>query len=81
MDPTNPQERQSFIQQFASRLRFPQLFTIVLVLFVVDLFVPDPIPFVDEILFGLLTVLLASLRKGKEPEPRVVKNVTPRNPG
>ena len=60
------------------RLRFPQLFTFVLVLFLVDLVVPDAIPFVDEILLGFLTVLLGSLRRDRTPEPRVEKNVTPR---
>jgi hypothetical protein len=62
------------------RLRFPQLFTFVLVLFLVDLVVPDAIPFADEILLGLLTVLLGSLRRDA-PEPaveRTEKNVTPR---
>jgi len=69
------------IGRFASRLRFPQLFTFFLIVFLVDLVVPDMIPFADEILFGLLTVILGSLRR-KEPrpppsEPRVEKNVTP----
>lgn len=61
------------------RLRFPQLFTFVLVVFLIDLVIPDAIPFVDEILFGLLTVLLGSLRRDDAPEetPRE-KNVTPR---
>ncbi|HUF78065.1 MAG TPA: DUF6116 family protein [Thermoanaerobaculia bacterium] len=61
------------------RLRFPQLFTFVLVLFLLNVVIPDPIPFIDEILLGLLTVLLGSIRP-KEPldEPRVEKNVTPR---
>lgn len=33
------------------------------VLFILNLFIPDVIPFVDEILMGLLAVLLGSLRK------------------
>ncbi|HET6603941.1 MAG TPA: DUF6116 family protein [Xanthomonadaceae bacterium] len=48
---------------YARRLRFPQLFVITGVLFVINLLVPDPIPFVDEILLGLATVLLGSLRR------------------
>jgi hypothetical protein len=41
-----------------------------LTLFGVDLLVPDAIPFVDEILLGLGTVLLGSLRKRRaEPRP------------
>ncbi len=36
-------------------------------LFVVDLLVPDLIPFMDEILLALGTLLLAGLRKRREP--------------
>ncbi len=38
-----------FLERFAGRLRFPQLFAITLILFVVDLIVPDLIPFADEV--------------------------------
>jgi len=43
-----------------TRLRFPVLFAISAALFAVDLVVPDVIPFVDEILLGLATALLAT---------------------
>jgi hypothetical protein len=65
---------------FASKLRFPQLFTFMLVVFLVDLVVPDMIPFADEILFGLLTVLLGSLKReddGDAGRP-AEKDVTPK---
>lgn len=52
---------------FAGRLRFRTLFLVTAALFAIDTVVPDPIPFVDEILLGLGTLLLASLRK---PRPR-----------
>lgn len=70
------------IQRFASRLRFPQLFFLVAGLFVFDLFFPDLIPAIDEILLGLLTLLLGSLRnkdeapEGDDDRPPM-KNVTP----
>jgi hypothetical protein len=51
------------LMRFASRLRFPQLFLLAAVLFLVDLAIPDVIPFVDEILLGLATLLLGSLRR------------------
>ena len=54
--------------RFASRLRFPQLFFLVAALFLVDLAVPDLIPFADEILLGLLTLLLGGLRKKSPPD-------------
>jgi hypothetical protein len=35
------------------------------VLFVIDLVIPDPLPFLDELLLGLATILLT--RRGKTP--------------
>lgn len=49
--------------RFAERLRFPQLFLLTAGLFLLDLVVPDLIPFVDEILLGLLTLMFASWRR------------------
>lgn len=54
---------------YASRLRFPTLFLITLVLFGIDVVVPDPVPFIDEIMLGLLTLLFASWRKRRDPKP------------
>jgi hypothetical protein len=51
------------VTRFASRLRYPTLFKIVAALFLVDLVVPDVIPFYDEILLALGTLLLGSLRR------------------
>jgi len=48
---------------FAARLRFPTLFWITATLFVLDVLTPDFIPFIDEILLGLGTLLLGSWRK------------------
>ena len=42
-----------------SRLRSWQLVAVAAVLFLNDLFVPDPLPFVDETLLGLLTLWLS----------------------
>jgi len=49
---------------YLSRLRFPQLFLITAILFVADLIIPDFIPFIDELLLGLIALLLGSIRKG-----------------
>lgn len=56
---------------WAEGLRFPKLFLITGALFVADLLIPDFIPFIDEILLGLGTLLLSSLRRGtRSVEPR-----------
>lgn len=81
-DPMADPGTQGLIERFASRLRYPQLFFAVAVLFLIDLVIPDAIPFAEEILLGLLTVLLGRLRKPPEaPERRQIKDVTPRGGG
>lgn len=52
--------------RFARGLRFPSLFFVTACLFLVNLFVPDPIPLIDELLLGLATLTLASLKRRKE---------------
>jgi hypothetical protein len=54
------------VTRFAAGLRFPTLFKLVAALFVVDLLVPDVIPFMDEILLASGTLLLGSLRRRRE---------------
>lgn len=49
--------------RWASRLRFPYLFLLTAALFLIDLFVPDALPMADELIMGLLALLLASLKK------------------
>jgi uncharacterized membrane protein len=56
-----------------SRLRFPTLFFLIALLFVIDLVVPDFIPFVDEIILGLLTVVLGLLRERRGHDEPVEK--------
>lgn len=53
----------SLVTRFASRLRFPVLFALVAALFLVDVLVPDLVPFFDEVMLALATLLLGSLRK------------------
>lgn len=48
-------------------MRFPALFAITGALFILDFFIPDVLPFVDEILLGLGAALLRSWKKRKEP--------------
>ena len=56
------------LMRFVSKLSYPRLFMLAAALFVVDTLVPDVVPFADEILLGLGTLLLANLRKRKDPD-------------
>ncbi len=52
------------------RLRYPTLFLLTAVLFVLDTAIPDLIPFIDELLLGLGTLLLANFKNRKlDPSP------------
>lgn len=77
VSPTPPSPA-GWLLSYAERLRFPQLLLLVGSLFVLDLFVPDLIPLVDEILLGLLTLLLGAWRRPAGPPPKPPeKDVTP----
>jgi hypothetical protein len=68
------------VERVASRLKFPQAFGLLVALFFVDLLIPDLIPFVDEVLLGLATVVFGLWRErvpaADAPKPPE-KNVTP----
>ena len=51
---------------YAARLRFPVLAGVTLVLFVVDLVVPDGVPLIDELLLGLAAALFGSWKRRRE---------------
>lgn len=53
--------------RFFGRLSYPRLFAVTAALFVLDLITPDFIPFIDEILLGLGTLLLANWKTRKDP--------------
>jgi hypothetical protein len=53
---------------YLTRLRFPTLFGVTAVLFVLDLFIPDAIPFADETLLALGAALLGSWKNGKNKD-------------
>lgn len=55
---------------FASRLRFPTLFKITVVLMLVSWLWPfDPVPFLDEIVTALAALVLASWKRPREDAP------------
>ena len=45
------------------RLSYPRLFLLTAALFLVELVVPDFVPFADELLLGLGTLLLANWKR------------------
>lgn len=74
------------VDRIAGRLKFPQLFAFTAALFLLDLVIPDLIPFVDEILLGLATLLLGSMKATPRPETAPlekppIKDITPPESG
>lgn len=66
---------------YASRLRFPTLFKVTLGLFLLDLFIPDFIPFADEILLGLGALILSNWQRpaaAQEERPPIEHEPPPR---
>jgi len=74
-----PQQKTvGWFTRWASGLRFPTLLAVIGSLFVLDVMIPDLIPFVDEILLGLFTVLLTMIKRKRpaaipdEPEGKTI---------
>jgi hypothetical protein len=61
-------DRSGIVRSYASKLKFPKLLVLVAVLFIIDLLLPDPLPFLDEIFMGLLTGLLGTWKERRETE-------------
>jgi hypothetical protein len=52
--------------RWAEKLQHPTLFRITALLFALDMVIPDVIPFADEILLGLATLLFANWKRRGE---------------
>ena len=46
-----------------NQLKFKNLFFLVTGLFLIDLLLPDFLPFIDEIILGLMAIILANWKK------------------
>lgn len=69
----------SWIQRLVEglNLKFPTVFVLLLALTAVDLIMPDPLPFVDELFFALLTVLFGLWKDRRAAaKPRPIKIVS-----
>lgn len=63
--------------EWARKLRYPTLFKLTAALFVFSVLLPpglDPIPLLDELVFGLGTILLANWKRRKDPEPPAIES-------
>jgi hypothetical protein len=63
-----------FVKRFLERRRFPTLMLIAAALFVVNLFVPDALPFIDEILMLIATIAIGSIRERGRNRKRETRN-------
>lgn len=52
----------------ANQLKFRNLFFLVTGLFLIDLLLPDFIPFIDEIILGLMAIILANWKKERNQD-------------
>jgi hypothetical protein len=70
----NKKTRVDMFRRFGSRLKYPYLFILIMLLFLIDIFTPDPIPLIDEAILGLLAVLFGTWRDrrkaGSEVSPQ-----------
>jgi hypothetical protein len=53
--------------RWLGRLSYPKLFLVAAALFVANLFVLDPLPFVDELLLGIGALMISRRKRGPEP--------------
>ena len=53
--------------RWLGRLSYPKLFALAATLFAISVVVPDPVPFVDELLLGMGALLIA--RRKRKPAP------------
>ena len=51
--------------RYGARLRYPHLLLLAGAFFALDLVLPDGLPFLDELVLGLMTLLFALWRKGR----------------
>jgi hypothetical protein len=51
---------------FLGRLKYPQLFKLTAALFVLDLLIPDLVPFADELLLAMGTLVLGNWKRRRD---------------
>ena len=56
--------------RYGTELRFPVLFFVVACLLAFNMVLPDPVPFIDELILALMALMLASFKRKPLPSPR-----------
>ena len=64
----NPSSIIEIFLKNANQLKFRNLFFLVISLFLIDLLVPDFVPFIDEIILGLMAIILANWKKERNQD-------------
>ena len=67
----------ALVSRLIPGIRYPWLVAILAGLFAIDLVVPDPVPFLDEVVLAVLTFLLASWRTRQDDERPPPRDITP----
>jgi hypothetical protein len=65
---------QEIVGSLVGRMKYPWVFALLAMVFLADMVLPDPIPFVDEIMLALLTFLVGTWRtrdRGERPESSI----------
>jgi hypothetical protein len=55
---------------YLESLRFPWLLLVTVILFLLNVLIPDALPFVDEILLALVAVVLGRLKRKGPRQPQ-----------
>ena len=69
----------AILGRYGERLRFPVLLALTAACFALDLFLPDPLPFLDEIGLALVTLLFATWRRPADAGSEDVDPAVPRD--
>ena len=67
----------SKLKHWLEGLRFPVLLLLTAALFVANLLIPDALPFVDELLLALITLLLARLKRKPREQAEDMSDTPP----
>ncbi len=65
------------VHRFLERRRFPTLLIMLASLFVANVFIPDPIPLIDELIMLVATVAVGAFRKPRKADHELADDTKP----